>query len=143
MDVGQFLFQLQQAQTLFDVIAVVTKAPCLPGELFVVGGYHTAFAAGGKRLVLAEAAGGDVADGSGFSALIDTAKSLGVVLDDKKIVLFCEVEDLVHIADIAVKMHRHNRPGPLVDELLGRLDTDTMVVDIHIGKTWNCPGLHD
>ncbi len=142
MDVGQFLLQFQQAQTLFDVIAVVTKAPCLPGQIFVVGGHHAAFAAGGKRLVLAEAASRDVTDGAGFLALVDSAKGLGVVLDDKQIVLFRKGLHFIHIADIAVQMHRHNRLGPLVDQLFRRLDADAMVVDIHIGKSRYRPGLH-
>ncbi|MBA7696677.1 hypothetical protein ES703_105328 [subsurface metagenome] len=142
MNVGQFLLQLQQAQTLLDVVAMVTKAPRLPGQLLVVGGHHAAFAAGGKRLVLTEAASRDVTDSAGFLALVGAAKGLGVVFDNKQIMLLRKGRHFVHVADIAIQVHRHNRPGPLVDQLFCRLDADAMVVDIHVGKSRYRPGLN-
>jgi len=143
VDVGQPLLQLQQAQALLDVIPVVAKAPRLPGQVFVVGGDHAALAAGGEGLVLTEAARRDMAQRAGFPAFVSAAERLGIVLYYKELVFLCEGENLVHVADVAVQVDRHDGHGPLRDKLLGRFDADAVVVDIDVGEPRNGPRLHD
>ena len=143
VDVGQLLLQLEQVEPLLHVVAVVAEAARQPGQVLVVGGDHAAFAAGGEGLVLAEAAAGDVAQRAGLLALVDAAEGLGVVLDDEQLVLLGEGVDRVHVAHVAVEVHRHDGLGALVDQLLGRLDAEAVVVEVHVGEARDGAGLHD
>ena len=71
------------------------------------------------------------------------AERLRVVLDNKEVVLLCKRVDPVHIAHIAVKMHRHDRLGAFVNQLLGGLDADAVVIEIDVGEPRDRAGLHD
>ena len=137
VDVGELLLQFQQVQPLLDVVTVVADTAGVPGEVLVVRGHHAALAAGGERLVLAEAARRDVAECAGLLALVDAAEGLGVVLDDEEFVPLRERQDRVHVAYVAVQVHRHDRLRPAVDELLCRREADAVVLEIHVGETRN------
>ena len=78
-----------------------------------------------------------------FLPLYDAAEGLGVVLDHEQVVLLGERHDRVHVADVAVEVHRHDRLGPRRDQLLGRLDADAVVVEVHVGEAGNGAGLDD
>ena len=86
---------------------------------------------------------GHVAQRAGLLALVRAAERLGVVLDHEELVLLREGVDLVHVADVAVEMDGHDGLGALGDELLGRLDADAVVVEVHVGEARDRAGLHD
>ena len=143
VDVRKLLLHLEQVETVFDVITVVAEAARLPGEVFVVGRDHAAFAASGEGFILAKAATGNVAERAGFFAFVDTAEGFGVVFDDEQFVFFGERANFVHVADVAIKVHGHDRFGAFVDQFLGGFDTDAVVVQINVGKTRDGAGLDD
>ncbi len=143
MDVGKLLFKGEQVEAFLDVVAVVTEAAGSPSQLFVIRGHHAAFAASGEGLVLAEAARIDVTKRTGLAALVFAANSLGVVFNDKQVVLLGESVELVHIADVAVQVDRDDRLGALIDQLFSGFDADAVVVDVDVSKARNRAGLDD
>ena len=78
-----------------------------------------------------------------FLPLYDAAEGLGVVLDHEQVVLLGKGHDLVHVADVAVEVDRHDGLGALGDQLLGRLDADAVVVEVHVGEARDGAGLDD
>ena len=78
-----------------------------------------------------------------FLPLYDAAERLGVVLDHEQVVPLGEGRDLVHVADVAVEVHGHDRLGPLRHQLLRRLDADAMVVQVHVREPGDGAGLDD
>ncbi len=86
---------------------------------------------------------GDVAQRAGLLALVDAAEGLRVVFDHAELVPLGKGADAVHVADVAVEVDRHDGLGALVDQLLGGLDADAVVVEVHVGKARDGAGLHD
>jgi len=143
VDVGQLLLHFKQAQPLAHVVAVVAETAAAPSHLLVVGGDHAAFPARGEGLVLAETARSDVSDGAGLPALVRAAKGLRVVLDDMQTVRFGQFQQRVHVGHVAVKVHGHDRLGPLLDQFFHALHAQAVVITVDVGKTRHRTRLHD
>src|SRR5574340_1607350 len=142
VDVRQLLLEFEQAQTLHHIVPVVPEAARAPGDVFVVRSNHAAFATRRERLVLAEAAPRDVADRAGLLSFVFAAVCLGVVVDHEQVVLLRQRPNLVHIADVAVKVDGHDGFGAAGDQFFRALDAHAMVVQVYVREAWDGSRLH-
>src|SRR5689334_9393181 len=122
---------------------MIAEAASFPREVFIIGGDHATLTASSEGLILAETSSRHVSERPCLLPLVGTSKCLGVVLNHVQIVLLREGVEFVHIANIAVKMHRDNRFGSRRYQSLRRFDANAMIIDIHVGEPWNCTSLHD
>src|SRR5690242_19545486 len=90
---------------------MIAEAASFPREVFIIGGDHATLTAGSEGLVLAETSRRHVSERACLFPFVKTAKCFGIVLNHVQIMLLCEGIDFVHVANIAVKMHRDNRLG--------------------------------
>lgn len=127
MNVELFAFHFKQVELCLNVIAVVAEGAELPCEVIVVCDDHAAFAAGREVFALAEAEAADIADGSGFFALVDAAEALCAVFDNLEVVLLGDLHDRIHVGDDTVEVDNDNRFCAFCDEGLNRLGVNRVV----------------
>ncbi len=83
VDVGQLRLQLQQAEPLRHVIAVIAEAAEAPGEVLIVCDHCAALPTGGEVLALAEGESSGITNGPDFAALEHSPVGLGRILDHR------------------------------------------------------------
>ena len=123
--------------------AVVFVRPHFAPQLFVVGGDHAAFAAGGHDFVLAERPSADMADrADGFAFVFRTVR-LGAVFDNPQVMFFGQSHDVVHFGRHTGKVNHDDGFGVWRQSGFDGFGADVLAVQIDIGENRIGAGGHD
>ena len=115
-------------------LAVVLVRPDRFPQIFVVDRDHSAFAAGGHDLVLAEGPRADVADRADAAAFVAGAVGLGAVLDHLDAARPRELHDRIHVDGITAEVHDDDRARALGQHRPDRFGRDIAAVAVDVGE---------